>query len=67
MCVLWTHRGYFIGYSIIKAYDYYPFIIYIKVLSPTSKSSRSDSRTSFGSIFDSVVKDKSNDRVSIFF
>ena len=35
-----------------------------EVLSPTSKSSRSDSRTSFGSIFDSPMKDKSMERVS---
>ena len=35
-----------------------------EMLSPTSKSSRSDSRTSFGSIFDSPLKDKSMERVS---
>ena len=33
-------------------------------MSPTSKSSRSDSRTSFGSIFDNALKDKSMERVS---
>ena len=36
-----------------------------EVLSPTSKSSRSDSRTSFGSIFDNAMKDKSMERVSM--
>ena len=35
-----------------------------EVLSPTSKSSRSDSRTSFGSISDTMMKDKSMERVS---
>jgi len=34
-----------------------------EMMSPTSKSSRSDSRTSFGSIFDSPMKDKSMERV----
>ena len=34
-----------------------------EAVSPTSKSSRSDSRTSFGSIFDSPMKDKSMERV----
>ena len=36
-----------------------------EMMSPTSKSSRSDSRTSFGSIFDSPMKDKSMERVSL--
>lgn len=36
-----------------------------EALSPTSKSSRSDSRTSFGSIFDSPMKDKSMERVRL--
>jgi len=34
-----------------------------EALSPTSKSSRSDSRTSFGSIFDSPMKEKSMERI----
>ena len=36
-----------------------------EMMSPTSKSSRSDSRTSFGSIFDSPMKDKSIERVRL--
>ena len=36
-----------------------------EMMSPTSKSSRSDSRTSFGSIFDSPMKDKSMERVRL--
>jgi hypothetical protein len=35
-----------------------------QVASPTSKSSRSDSRTSFGSIFETPAKEKSSERVS---
>jgi len=36
-----------------------------QVASPTSKSSRSDSRTSFGSIFETPAKEKSSERVSL--